>query len=178
VATHRSPTCRLLDPRRRLVIAAAVLAPLLAGCGAGFQAETNQIYQPGPGISIRAGGVFALNTLIVTDGNSNGTLVASLINQAARPDALIHVNLRASNGKPLKATIVTDTVPLPSRRAVQLGSTGDVRVTGDLSPGTDCWIRLTFRNALPIVTRIPIVADSPEYDDVPIGSVPTTSTPN
>ncbi len=66
-----------------------MLAPLLAGCGTGFQAQTNQIYQPGPGITVRDGGVYAINTLIVTDGNGNGTLVAALVNQAARPDTLV-----------------------------------------------------------------------------------------
>ena len=163
--------------RRRLALATALVAPLLAACGTGFQAQTNQIYQPGPGITVRDDGVYALNTLIVTDGAGNGTLVGALVNQEARPDTLESVQVKAAGAR-LKTQIISGTIALPSQRAVQLADTGDVRVTGDLPAGSVCTLTLTFHNAAPIAVQIPIVSTSSVYKDVPLGSVPPPTTPS
>ncbi len=132
---HSGRRRALFRSRRRLVVAAAVLAPLLAGCGTGFQAETNQIYQPGPGISVRQDGVYGINMAIVTDGSGHGTLVAALINQQHHPDTLVTSAVKTSRGLPPVATILTGTVALPVQTSVQLGFTGVVRVEGTLAPG-------------------------------------------
>lgn len=180
MAIHRSAASARLRPRRHRLLGAlaAVLAPLLAACGAGFQAQTNQIYQPGPGISVRDGGVYALNAQILTDGKGNGTLVAALINQVATPDTLESVSLQNRAGKQLDATILSSTIALPSQRSVQLASTGDVRITGDLAAGTYATLSLFFRNAKPIEVGVPVVATAPMYDGVPLGPVPTPTTPS
>jgi hypothetical protein len=172
--SRRDPTLR----RRRLGVAAALLTPLLAACGTGFQAQTNQIYQPGPGISVRSGGVYALNALIVTDGDGNGTLVTALINQGPSPDTLESVLVRTRSGDRVKTSILSGTVALPSRRAVQLADSGDVRVSGDLAAGSVCFLKLTFRNAAPVTVEIPIVSTSSVYHDVPLGPVPPPTTPS
>jgi hypothetical protein len=152
-----------------------VVTPLLAGCGTGFQAQTNQIYQPGPGISVRDDGVYAINTLIVTDGNGNGTLVTALINQATRPDTLVRAGVSyTTTGRPLTTKILGGRVLLPPQQPVQLGYTGDVRVEGRLIPGTYVSLSLTFRNGAPVDLEIPIVKDSLDYAGVPIGPIPTT----
>ena len=94
---HRRSTRR----RRRLAVAAALIAPLLAGCGTGFQAQTNQIYQPGPGISVRDDGVYAINTLIVTDGEGNGTLVTRAHQPGASGRTLLEsVDVTSTHGDP------------------------------------------------------------------------------
>ena len=165
-------------PRRRLAIAAAVLTPLLAACGAGFQAQTNQIYQPGPGISDRSGGVYVINALIVTDGAGHGTLVAALINQQGHPDVLESVSVSTGSGKALKAAIMSGTVALPSQGAVQLADTADVRVEGTLQAGANDMIALTFHNAAPIKMLIPVVSKTSIYDGVTVGPTPPPNTPS
>jgi len=156
------------------LLTAAVLAPLLAGCGSGFQAETNQIYQPGQGISVRDTAVYGVNMLIVSDGEGNGTLVGALINQAETTDRLVGASVRPTSGKALDTTIVPGRVPLPPHQAVQLADDGDVRITGKLLPGAYYVLTLTFHHAAPIETQVPVVPAAGDFADVPVGPVPTT----
>jgi hypothetical protein len=114
----------------------------------------------------------------VTDGQGHGTLVVALINQEARPDRLESVQVKGAPGSALKAQILSGTVALPSQRAVQLANTGDVRVTGKLLAGSVCDLTLTFHNAAPIAVQIPIVSTSSVYKGVPLGPVPTPTTPS
>ena len=81
---------------RAAFAASAVVA--LAGCAANFNAPTNDPYQPAAGISDRTGDVYALNTLVVTDEAGNGTVVASLINQATTDDTLQSFSATDSTG--------------------------------------------------------------------------------
>jgi hypothetical protein len=155
-----------------------VAAPLLASCGTGFQAQTNQIYQPGPGISDRTDGVYVLNALVVTDGQGHGTLVGALINQRARPDRLESVTVKSDSGAPLKASILSGTLALLPQRSVQLADTGDVRVSGKLVAGAFCSLSLTFHNAAPVAIQIPIVAKTSAFANVQVGPVPPPSTPS
>ena len=184
MATHRSAVSPPLPstpeprrPRRRLLLAAALVAPLLAGCGAGFQAQTNQIYQPGPGVTDRAAEVYVLNALIVTDGAGNGTLVAGLVNQRRGPDSLQSAKVTSSTGQQLKTTIVGSTLALPPQTLVQLADTGDVRVAGTLTPGSVGSLTLTFRNSAPVKVEVPILSSAPPYDSVPVGPAPSATRP-
>jgi hypothetical protein len=163
--------------RRLVVFAAVLLCPVLAGCGAGFHAETNEIYQPGPGITVRNTSVYALNALVVTDGRGDGTLVAGLLNKRPQPDALQSVSVTSSSGRRLQTTITGGTVALPPQKLVQLADTGAVRVSGTLLPGTICSLALTFQNSAPIQVRIPVVTSAPPYDTVPVGPVSASATP-
>ncbi|MEJ7629272.1 MAG: hypothetical protein WKF54_06740 [Nocardioidaceae bacterium] len=180
MATHSSATRPRVARRspHRLAGCLALLIPLLAACGTGFQAQTNQIYQPGPGISVRTGGVYTVNMLVVSDGAGNGTLVAALINQAKQPDTLESVSLTDRSGRAVDTTIVGGTVSLPSQRAVQFADTGAVRAAGTLTAGAYYSITLTFRNAAPVTVMIPVVSRSAEYDAVPLGPLPTSATPS
>lgn len=176
----RSAAPRSRTSRRRprcLLLGTALLLPVLSACGTGFQAQTSQIYQPGPGISVRSGDVYAVNMLVVSDGAGDGTLVGALINQAQAPDTLEGVELTNRAGRPVSTTIIGGTVALPSQRAVQLADTGDVRVQGTVTSGAYYTVTLTFRNAEPVTTMIPVVSQSSEYDAVPLGPVPTEATP-
>ncbi len=179
MATDRLVACMASRrPSRRLLVALTVVAPLLAACGSGFHAQTNQIYQPGPGITVRVGGVYAMNTLIVTDGHGNGTLVGALINQRSRPDELRSVRVSTRAGRVLDSTIISGTIALPSQRAVQLADTGDVRVRGTLDAGTYLTLTLTFANAAPVHVEIPVVSASSDFRRVPLGPVPPPTTPS
>ncbi len=160
-----------------VVLAVVLLLPVLAGCSRGFGQQTDQIYQPGPGISVRSGGVYGINMLVMTDGAGHGTLVGALINQQRRVDVLESVSITSPSSGALKTTILPGTIPLPSQRAVQLAHSGDVRVEGNLVPGDNYKVTLLFHNAAPITTLIPAIAQSLVYENVPVGPVPSGTTP-
>lgn len=184
VTVHRSPARSALPgrggpsdlPRRWL--AAAVLVPLLAGCATSFGAQTSQMYQPGPGITVHDSDVYVLNAFIVTDGRGNGTLVGGLLNRTTQPDVLQGVQVVPASGKPLSAAIVPGAVSLAPSRLVQLGDTGAVRVGGDLRAGLNYDLTLTFRNAAPVRMTIPALSPAPEFEQVPLGPLPSATTPS
>ena len=68
------------------------------------------------------------------------------------------------------------TIALPSQRGVQLAWNGDVRVEGTLVPGDNYTLIMTFHNGAPITTSIPVLAESADFKDVPVGPVPTKPT--
>ena len=180
MATHSSaarPPSRRRPARRRLLISAA-LAATLAGCSGGFNAQTNQLYQPGPGVSVRQDGVYLINALVVTDGSGHGTLVGALVNEQARSDALESVTLTGSQGVSVNVTILAGSISLRPYQAVQLADTGGVRFQGTLQPGATYKLTMTFRNGAPITTLIPLITKTSTYSQVPIGPVRTGTTPS
>jgi len=126
-----------------------VVAPLLAACGSGFHAETNQIYQTpySKMRSIRCSGTAAPVLKIVA--RASCAVAASSIR-----------------------------IALPSQRAVQLADTGDVRVRGALDAGSYCTLTLTFAHAAPVNVEIPVVSASSDFRRVPLGPVPPPTTPS
>jgi hypothetical protein len=162
--------------------------PVLAGCGANFNAQTNQPYQPAEGVSTRTGEVDALNTLVVTDGEGNGTIVSRLVNQQDVADGLALVTAVDSTGEAitaapplepitLEAAVSEDqSVPSPDQ-SVQVGTDGALRLTGDnIVAGTFITLTLTFAVAAPITVEVPVVDAGPTYADIPVGPVTPTET--
>ncbi len=175
-----TPTSAATPRRRRsprLLVAGAVglLGFSLAGCSNGFNAQTDEIYQPGPGISVRQGGVYLLNAAIVTDGSGNGTLIGALLDQSRTPDRL--VSAKITGPKAPTVTIIPGTITLPVHRSVQLADTSDVRLVGTLTTGTFLSLSLTFHNAAPINVQIPVLPRTTDFHDVLIGPPPPTLTP-
>jgi copper(I)-binding protein len=155
-----------------LGLAAAGLA--LVGCGANFNAQTQQQYQPAVGVSSRAGDVYAIDTLVVTDGKGNGTLVCALINQLPHDDTLRSVTAAGLNGSKFRITVPTNGVPLPAGQSVQLGDSGAVRVSGaSLEAGSIITVTFTFGEAAPLTIQAPVVTDTSTYSKIPVG--PATS---
>lgn len=154
------------------------MAPLLAGCATSFGAQTNQPYQPGPGITDRGSDVLMLNAAIVTDGQGNGTLIGALLNKEPRADTLRSVAVLDSNGKAISASILPGTISLPHQKLVQLAHTGAVRVSGNVNAGVNDTLTLTFDNAAPITMTIPVLARKAEFAGVPVGPTPPPTTPS
>lgn len=161
--------------RRSVALASAATALVgVVGCGSNFNAQTQQQYQPAVGISNREGDVFSVNTLVVTDGEGNGTVVSALINQADTNDALRSVTA-TDEGRQLQVEPLPDSgIALPPNRLVQLGNEGLVRIRDDnLRAGYFVTLTFTFANAAPLELDVPVVeaggAGSP-YADVPVGT--------
>ncbi|MGI8576575.1 MAG: hypothetical protein ACR2KG_01375 [Nocardioidaceae bacterium] len=174
-ATTRSITHRARG--RRAAVLVAAVAPLLAGCAAGFSAQTNQPYQPAEGITVRQGAVFVIDTLVVANDKGNGTVVAALVNQANRADSLVIVTA-SEQGRPLRVTNTAGKpIRLPSQTGVQLANSGDIRVDGHFRPGDIVTLDFEFANAAPVRIDAPVLSDSSEYADVPVGPVRPTAGP-
>ena len=169
VPLHRTP--RRSAHRAAAVLLALVAAVALGGCGSNFDAQTQQPYQPAVGISSREGQVYAINTLVVTDGNGNGTVVSALLNKAAEPDTLGSVTAVDDQGSQFRVALPSAGVPLPPQQLVQLAESGAVRVNGQsLEAGHFITLTFTFANAAPVEIDVPIVDnDDPTYADVPVG---------
>jgi hypothetical protein len=145
------------------------LTALVSGCSNGFDAQTDQLYQPGPGISVREDGVYLLNAAIVTDGSGNGTLIGALLNTGSRPDRLVSVSF---GGGSQQSNIVGGTITLPMRQPVQLADTGNVQVSGKgIVAGTFQKVSLTFRNGAPISTDLPVLTQTEEFSTIPVAPI-------
>lgn len=167
VATRSRP--RFL--RRGLVAVTAVLAlPILSACAAGSSAQTNLPYQPAEGVNNRQGDIYALNTLIVTNDDGSGTLVASLVNNADIADTLKSVEVTDSDAQPMKVAMAAGGIQLPAGGAVQLADDGSVRVSSDkLLAGGLVSLTFSFDNAADVALDVPVVDVGTVYTDVPLG---------
>lgn len=169
----RSPASHRL---RAVIGAAAAAALTLTGCGANFQAQSQQVYQPAVGVNDRSGSVYAINTLVVTDGKGNGTVIAALINQARQDDTLQEVSATDDSGKALAVRpLAHGGVALASGQSVQLADSGAVRVSGkSLEAGSLVTVTFTFAQATPVTVDAPVVSNrSSVYSTVPVGRAPT-----
>jgi hypothetical protein len=180
---HRARVGRRHPARIRVVptatAASAVL--MLSGCAASFDAPTYQPYQPAAGISDRSGAVYAIDTLVVTDGSGNGTVVSSLINQQQQDDTLQSYSAADSNGDgittaPLPQPIDLPAYPSPDQN-VQVGTSGILRLTGNVEAGTFVSLTFDFGNATPVTVEAPVLNGGPntDYADIPIRPIPTTT---
>lgn len=154
-----------------LGFAAAAAAFGVVGCGSNFDAQSQQPYQPAVGVSDRSGQIFAINSLVVTDGQGNGTVVSALINETDAEDTLQSVTAADDLGHGLKAQPLPDGgIPLPPRQAVQLATDGSARLnSGDLEAGRFVSLTFTFASAAPVTVDVPVVNKTSSYADVPVG---------
>jgi hypothetical protein len=129
---------------------------------------------------VRSGDVYSLNTLVVTDGNGNGTVVARLVNMQSNEDTLTSFSATDLSGKPLTTQLASPvhlgTRPAPDQ-SVQVGTNGDLRVTlGDIKAGGFVTLTFTFAQAAPVKTNAPVVASGTVYADIPVGPAPSSAT--
>lgn len=167
--------------RRTTIAVLAACVPLLAGCGAGFDAQTNQVYQPAVGVNDRSSEVFVINALLVSDGSGTGTVVASLINQTTEPDRLLAVVASSTTGAPLEATDLGAGVELPPQEPVQLSGEG-ISVTatteagdtgsgeaGGVTVGSFVTLQFQFELASLVEVEAPVVSnEDPVYADITV----------
>jgi hypothetical protein len=164
----------------RLATPVAVLA-LLTGCGANFDAQTNRPYQPAEGTNDRSNGVYVLNTLAVTDGEGNATIVSRLVNQQDVEDQLLSFAVTTLDEEPveaapLEAPVELAVAPWPEQ-SVQVGTEGLLRISGDnFEAGDFLVIGFTFAQSEPVEMQIPVVEPGTEYGDIPVGEVVTDDT--
>jgi hypothetical protein len=148
--------------RSILATGAAVLlaASVTAGCGAGFDAQTNQVYQAAEGANGDSGSIAARNFLIVADDQGKGTLHGVLVNTGDTDDRLASIAVDPS----VEGVRVTgaEPAPLPAGESVTLSGresgSKPVAVTG-AKPGQMIKLTVSFGDAGPITMLVPVITE-------------------
>lgn len=159
--------------RRRLSAATlvAIAGLTLSACGTGFDAQTNQVYQPAVGANAR-GDVESHNTQLVENGDGSATLSAAVVNTLEDDQTLTGVEVANEDGESLTVRAPKIALPLASGQLVTLGGVdteGVYVVTEGAEPGDYVTITLSFSDSAPLEIQAPVVARADhagEYDDV------------
>lgn len=159
--------------RRRLtaVCLAAAASLSLSACGTGFNAQTNQVYQPAIGANER-GDVESHNTLLVTNRDGSATLSAGLLNTLDQTQTITSVSVAAQGGDELTVRSPKIALPLPSGVLTTLGGATEGAVfvvTQGAEPGAYVDVTYTFSDSGPLTVKSPVVARGEfagEYDAV------------
>lgn len=161
-----------MNVRRSIAVAATLLvAPLLSSCG--FDAPTDQVYNPAVGVDDRKGQVDVLNALVVSGSDGSGVVLASLVNNdEANDDTLRGVSgARKDAGLTIRSRGES---PVAAGGLTNLAVDGRVVVRGErVAPGNFVSLTFTFDRGEAITVDAPVVsADNPAYADVqvPAGS--------
>ncbi len=157
--------------RRTAAVSLMLLVPLLSGCGIGFGAQTDKVYQPAVGVNERSGSIAVMNAVIVSGTEGQGTFVASLVNRIdSDEDELTGITGDAQGQVLSPITVKPDTL-------VNLADTGAVSVTGDrVAPGNFVRLTLQFSSGQKTELNVPVVADDGPYVDVKTARPPATPT--
>jgi copper(I)-binding protein len=157
-------------PRRLVLVAAAALIPVLAGCEAGNNAPTLDFHPPTDAAATVAGDLAIRNVFllgadlgaVLQKGQSAGLFLA-IINNGA-PDKLISVS---APGTATSVSLPSAGVPVVNGRPVFFtGPTPQVVLTGltrTVTNGSDIKVILTFAKAGPITLEVPVMARATQY---------------
>ena len=178
--------------RTRRTLLAALLASLLtavAGCGAGFDAQTNRVYTPAEGVRVRVGDIELLNVLVVVParpeagseasaspeaGGASGVVLMTIANRGQRADSLSGVQARDVEG-----TGIEGPKEVTPRGVLRVGTgTGDTQVTLrglKPGPGSIVELRVVLAGAGAIVAKVPVVGAEGAYASVTASPEPTPS---
>ena len=159
-----------VNVRRSLAAAAIVLAaPVLSSCGSGFNAPTNEVYNPSAGVDDRSSMVDLTNVLVVSGATGSGTVVANLVNNdQVDADSLKSV-AGAGQDASLKITPGGATA-IPAGGMLNLASQGKIFVSGErVQAGYYVELTFTFDRAAPVTIDAPVVSSTQgDYGSVPL----------
>lgn len=161
--------------RTALAGATVALSVVVAGCGAGFGAQTTKPYQPAEGTNAESGAIAVRNLLVLAAADGKGQLQGTFVNNESTDDALVCIVATAAK-PPADAAAAANPCPVQTAdsapftftnfkaldlkvgAAVNLPPTTGlpVTVTGG-KPGQMLKVTLTFSKAGPITTSIPVL---------------------
>lgn len=164
------------NSRHWAIAAAAFLAaaPVLAGCGAGSDAITNQPYSPTEATTAKVRGI-DISQAFFLGPDSGSTLAAggatplylSLVNTNKEADTLVGLGVDPAVG----AAKVAFPVELPTDKRVAVGRpTPTIMIQGLKKPlhgGESIQVQLQFANAGVVPLTIPVMTRSREYGTLP-----------
>ncbi|WP_226900407.1 copper chaperone PCu(A)C [Nonomuraea phyllanthi] len=169
-----------MTSRRWIVVAAAFLAaPVLAGCGAGFDANTNKPYAPNEAQALIENGAYGTRGIQIPQafilGPDSGAQIPwrgsapiylNILNTAGTPDTL-----EAVNAGDMGTVKVTAPIQLPSNQLVNTGKpTPQIMLESipkSLRGGESVKLDLQFANAGIVSLHVPVVTRSREFTEYP-----------
>jgi copper(I)-binding protein len=169
-------------PHRMLIVAAAALIPVLAGCEAGNNAPTLSWHHPTDGAEAVIGSI-AIRDVFVLGAPANGSLAAgtsaglflALVN-SGQPDTLISV---VAAGAAKSVILPGGQVKLGTDQAVLLnGPQPQVILNGltrSLPGGSFIHVTLTFQNAGSQTLDVPVMPQGQAYATFSPAPTPTPS---
>ncbi|MER6951716.1 copper chaperone PCu(A)C [Nonomuraea sp. NPDC000554] len=165
---------------RWTVAAAALLAaPVLAGCSAGFDANTNKPYAPNEAAALIDNGAYGTRGIEIPQafilGPDSGAQLAwrgsapiylNILNTKGAPDTL-----QAVSAGDMGAVKVATPIQLPSNQLVNTGKpTPQLMLEGiskGLRGGETIRLDLQFANAGVVSMNVPVITRSREFKDYP-----------
>ncbi|MFD1537467.1 copper chaperone PCu(A)C [Nonomuraea guangzhouensis] len=168
--------------RRRWIVAAAVflVAPVLAGCSAGFDANTNKPYAPNEaGVLFDQAKNYGMHGIQIPQAFILGPDSGAQL--AWRGSAPVYLNVLNTNGAPDTLTAVSAgtmatakvaaPIQLPSNQLVNTGKPSPQIMLEGLSKalrgGESIRLDLQFANAGVVSMDVPVVTRSREFKDYP-----------
>jgi len=157
-------------PRRLVLVAAAVLIPVLAGCEAGNEAPTVQFHYPTDATGTVVGDISIRNVFVVGaplgsqlhKGGAAG-LFLSIVNNGA-PDRLLTIT---APGSAASVSLPSGGVPVIFQHPVLLSGPKPQLVLADLTrnltSGSSLKLRLTFQKAGLVTLQVPVVPRAAHY---------------
>ncbi|MGW0200512.1 copper chaperone PCu(A)C [Nonomuraea sp. NPDC003201] len=179
-----------MTSRRWIVVAAFLAAPMLAGCGAGFDATTNKPYAPNEALALIENGAYGTRGIQIPQafilGPDAGAQLAwrgsapiylNILNTAGTPDTL-----EAVSAGTMGTVKVTAPIQLPSRQLVNTGKPTPQlmleAIPKSLRGGESIKLDLQFANAGIVSLNVPVVTRSREFKDYPPApNAPAAPTP-
>lgn len=180
-----------MTSRRWIVAAAFLAAPVLAGCSAGFSADTNLPYAPNEAAVLIQDGSYGARGVKIPQafvlGPDSGAQLAvgasaplylHLVNTAEAPDTL-----QAVTAEGLGTVKLTAPIALPANEAVNTGKPAPQIMIEGLSKalrgGESVPVSLQFANAGTVSVKVPVVTRSREFSSLPPapGATPAPPTP-
>ncbi|HUZ22907.1 MAG TPA: hypothetical protein VMV07_03990 [Streptosporangiaceae bacterium] len=168
-------------PRRLLIVAAAALIPVLAGCGAGSNAPILNWHYPTEGAGVTTAQHMAIRNVFVLgapppaalQAGQSASLFFALVNDGS-PDRLISIQ---APGTATAVTIPGGSIRLASSQVVLLtGPRPQAVLTGltrTLTSGSAITLVLNFQNGGSVRLRVPVVAMTGAYGTFSPAPTPT-----
>jgi hypothetical protein len=168
---------------RRGALAAVLalsLAPLVAACSAGDDAQTLEVHPDSESGS--TGDVKVQNAFVLTDPNGPATITARLFNNGSSAQSLQSVQIAGTSSAQLKGAHGGSTVTVPAHSSVLLGGKGNPAA---VLPGTEA-LRdgdvqdavFDFSAAGAVKMQVTVTPASSYFAPYGPGSAPTTAAPS
>jgi hypothetical protein len=159
-------TQRLLR-RTALAGAAVTLSIVAAGCGANFNAQTQQPYQAAEGTDAMSGPIAVRNMLVLASEDGKGRLYGSIVNTGQEPDRLVGIaaapadagDRAAGTPEPVTFGGVRSVTLQPGESLILPPKTGGPITVSGGEPGRMIKVTITFGEAAPITASVPVLTE-------------------
>ena len=157
-----------------------IIATTITGCGSGQTAVTRTIKQITDGVEAESNGIKLRNLLIVKNANSEGILVATIVNTGEEADGIVNISIGG-----VVSTLSAGNLNLLKNKPIIFAgesANADAFVGGlSKSAGDRVDVTVNFVRAAPVTISALVVNSEDVYKDlvrsVPVISVPATPAP-